>query len=148
MRLQRSSAPFPMDRLMTREERKVYTACRDPMTIQDLAAKTKLDDGLVNTIVTQLLSEGIIVDLDGTPVIKSEPIPETPKVDIEGLKAELERTLTQQLGNKAAPYIKQVQACMDIEELEKVARSQVMKLNFAVSQQAGAALNTTIQQLF
>lgn len=60
MYYQRSDKKLPLQRRLSREELKVYTICRDSVTLQEIVQKSGLDQVQVIFALNSFISEGLV----------------------------------------------------------------------------------------
>ena len=60
MQYKRSDKPLPLKRRLSREELKVYTVCRNAVTIGEMVEKTGLDQIEIIIVLNSFIPEGLI----------------------------------------------------------------------------------------
>ncbi len=135
-----------LDILLSREQRLVYSLCREEISDVVLAQRTQLALDVLSTILSSLLEHGLIETVATTPQASTARSRETDR--LAEVKAQLMATLGAELGERAQKYQPEVQSKQSLSELEEWSRKLVLKLRLTISQKAADTLETRLQALF
>ena len=139
---------------LSREERNVYSICKEALTLENIADKTSLHLNQVTEIINCLISEGLINGFDSKEAIKASEAPrkgqkvgnspETvsePDDNINELRGRLKSYLEAKLPlDKANNFIEQLNACSSEEALREQAQIISKKITLSVNVSAGKEL--------
>lgn len=135
-----------LDILLSREQRLVYSLCREEISDVVLAQRTNLPLDVLQSILTYLLQHSLIEIVVGTPnVPTAEPIATD---HLATAKAQLMTALEAELGEKAKKHHAEVASKQSLSELEEWSLKLILKLRLTTSQKTAEALEARIKALF
>lgn len=165
-----------LDVFLSREQRLVYTLCREVISDVVLAQRTQLALDVVQGILAELQEKGLVEQIAGSPPfgvrtparheVDRPPAEEvkrsSPEAAISGhigqtsedglrlktAKAQFMAALEAVLGSQAHKYQQELEAKQSLAELEEWGRKLVLKLRLTVSQKAAQALEERLKSLF
>lgn len=137
-----------LDILLNREQRIVYSLCRQDISKDELATKTQLAPDVLDSTLSALIAFGLIEQLVPSAPAFSPTAPSPDPDRLAETKAKLLTALQATLGSRAANYTAEIQSKQSMSDLEEMALRLVIKLRLTVSQQAASSLETTIRNLF
>jgi hypothetical protein len=135
-----------LDIFLSREERLVYTLCREAVSDLVLAQRTQLAPETLQQLLAHLLEQGLIEEV-GANQEPAPPPPATPD-QLAIIQARLLTILQEELGERASQFALEVERKEDIKVLEEWSRRLVLKLRLTMSQKAADALEARLQSLF
>ncbi len=147
MRIYRQTAR-PLDTLLGREERLVYTLCQQETSDVVLAHRSGLALDRLEEVLKTLQARGLVellVSSEKTSGLKQAPA-QTGALD--QAKTRLVKVLQSSLGTQASRYVQEIEAAVSLAELEERALKQVLRLRLAVSQEAARTLEAEIRATF
>lgn len=135
-----------LDIFLNREERLVYTLCREAVSDQLLAQRTQLAPEILDKLLAHLLEQGLIEQVSA----HQEPAgpPADPPDQLAITKARLLTILQEELGGRASQFALEVEGKEDLRALEEWSRKLVLKLRLTMSQKAADALEARLRSLF
>ncbi len=135
-----------LDIFLHREERLVYTLCREAVSELVLAQRTQLAPEVLQQLLTHLLEHGLIEEVRAN----QEPArpPTDPPNPLAITKARLLTILQEELGERASQFAPEVERKEDLKALEEWSRRLVLKLRLTMSQKAADALEARLRSLF
>ncbi|GIW39277.1 MAG: hypothetical protein KatS3mg075_758 [Meiothermus sp.] len=141
-----------LDILLSRDERLVYSLCREAISDVVLAQRTQLAHEAIDKALSTLVAHGLIerIDLSHDPQNRSsnsQPIASAPDPLVEA-KTRLASVLTTELGNQAAKFLPEIESKKDLRELEEWSRKLILKLRLTMSQKAADSLEARLKSLF
>ncbi|GEM82149.1 MAG: hypothetical protein KatS3mg074_551 [Meiothermus sp.] len=135
-----------LDVLLSREQRLVYSLCREEISDVVLAQRANLPLDFLQSILIHLLEQNLIEVVVGTP---NAPTAEPKATDpLATTKAQLMAALEAELGEKAKKYQAEVEGKQSLSELEEWSLKLVLKLRLTISQKAADALEARVKALF
>ncbi len=141
-----------LDILLNRNERLVYSLCREEISDIVLAQRTQLPLDVLNQTLSALLEHGLIVKVASSQEAPSRPLvppPSTPTTDrLDASKAQLFDILETELGERARKFLPEIESKQNLNELEEWSRKLVLKLKLTLSQKAANTLEARFQSLF
>ncbi|RDI95802.1 hypothetical protein DV704_05895 [Meiothermus sp. QL-1] len=138
MRVYRQS-PKPLKILLSREERLIYTLCREEISDVLLAERTGLALDVVQEILLRLCQQGLLEVVVQGP---SSPSP------LQSAQERLMRALEAALGPKAQAYAAEIQSKASLGALEEYSRKLVLRLRLTISRRAAEALEAELKKIF
>lgn len=149
--------PLPITRRLTREELRVFTACRSKVAFETIINKTRLEQSQVIKVINTFLAEGLMskfnflessnTQKEISEQYKVESLPKKIPLKSDGqgnakeLLERLESILVARLPmKKVTGYIKQLRACSSEQELRAEARTISKKIALIVNASAGKEL--------
>jgi len=141
-----------LDIFLSRDERLVYTLCREEISDIVLAQRTQLPLDVLNKALSALLEYGlieIVASSQNAPSQPADPQPDTPTLDkLVATKAQLAAILKAELGEHAVKFLPEIERKQSLGELEEWSRKLVIKLKLTLSQKAANALEAHLRSLF
>lgn len=139
-----------LDILLNRDERLVYSLCREEISDIVLAQRTQLPLDVLNKTLSALLEHGLIEKVASSqdpPSRSSDPQPTVP-TKLDSTKAQLFAILETELGERAKKFLPEIESKQNLGELEEWSRKLVLKLRLTLSQKAANMLEARLQSLF
>lgn len=139
-----------LDILLNRDERLVYSLCREEISDIVLAQRTQLPLDVLNKTLSALLEHGLIEKVASSqdpPSRSSDPQPTVP-TKLDTTKAQLFAILETELGERAKKFLPEIESKQNLGELEEWSRKLVLKLRLTLSQKAANMLEARLQSLF
>lgn len=141
-----------LDILLNRNERLVYSLCREEISDIVLAQRTQLPLDVLNKTLSALLEHGLIEKVASSqdpPSRSSDPQPIVPTLTkLDTTKAQLFAVLETELGERAKKFLPEIESKQNLGELEEWSRKLVLKLRLTLSQKAANMLEARLQSLF
>lgn len=137
-----------LDMLLNREQRTVYSLCRQEISKDELTVKTQLTPDVLDSTLSALIGFGLIEQVASSAPASTQPAPSHPPDQLAETKAKLVAALQTTLGSRAANYTAEIQSKQSMADLEEMALRLAIKLRLTVSQQAASSLEATIRNLF
>ncbi|WP_297852670.1 hypothetical protein [Meiothermus sp.] len=151
MRIYRRTAK-PLAILLGREERLVYSLCREEISDVVLAQRTSLALDVLEKILASLLEQGLIETVVASKDLSSEVLQSEPTTAFQDrlatTKAKLAEILEAELGQQAKKYLPELESKQSLTELEEWSYKLVLKLKLTISQKAATALEARLKSLF
>ncbi len=141
-----------LDFLLNRDERLVYSLCREEISDIVLAQRTQLPLDVLNKTLSALLEHGLIEKVASSPEVASRSL-DSPSVmplpdKLSTTKAQLAAILEAELGERAKKFLSEIESKQNLGELEEWSRKLVLKLRLTLSQKAANTLEARLQSLF
>ncbi|MCS7059149.1 MAG: hypothetical protein NZ849_11315 [Meiothermus sp.] len=133
----------PLGVFLSREQRLVYSLCREEVSDILLAQRSGLALDLVREILKQLCAQGL-VELVAEDREAGESIPSP----LEAARIQLREALQAALGEQAVQYLPELETKQSLAELEEWARRLLIKLRLAISQKAASILEAELKKIF
>lgn len=135
-----------LDIFLNREERLVYTLCREAVSDQLLAQRTQLAPEVLQKLLAHLLEQGLIEEVSTNQKPASPPA--NPSDQLAITKSRLLAILQEELGGRASQFALEVEGKEDLRALEEWSRKLVLKLRLTMSQKAADAFEARLRSLF
>jgi hypothetical protein len=114
-----------LDIFLSRDERLVYTLCREEISDIVLAQRTQLPLDVLNKALSALLEHGLIEIVASSQSEPSRPAEHTPD-KLVAAKAQLAAILKAELGEHAAKFLPEIERKQSLGELEEWSRKLVI----------------------
>jgi hypothetical protein len=138
--------------LLNRDERLVYSLCREETSDIVLAQRTQLPLDVLDETLSALLEHGLIEKVASSQEVASRSLDsphDTPLPDkLSTTKAQLAAILEAELGEQAKKFLSEIESKQNLGELEEWSRKLVLKLRLTLSQKAANTLEARLQSLF
>ena len=148
------SLSLPVTRRLSREELRVFTACREAISLENLVAKTKLQQDQIISVINTFVSEGLMAkfgsleDAHQTSFEKPSVVAtSTTKVNnpTNELRQRIESFLVARLpSTKSQKFIEQFHTCSNESELKETTRVVAKKISLIVNASVGKELLSLI----
>ncbi|RIH83151.1 hypothetical protein Mlute_02279 [Meiothermus luteus] len=132
----------PLGVFLSREQRLIYSLCREEVSDILLAQRSGLALDLVRQILSELCAQGLVERVTGEEAKEPAPSP------LEAARTRLREALQATLGEQAAQYLPELEAKQSLAELEGWARRLLIKLRLTISQKAAGVLEAELKKIF